>query len=185
MKEPNHQYIAGLVLRAQQSDNNAFAEIYALTYNKIYNYARHYLKDDFLAQDAMQEVYISALKNLHKLNDPTLFTAWLNRIAFHICFDMSQKFSDKVNITDPELLEIVRDEHVSSNPEARAEKLDESERLRKALDSLPFHEKEVISMRFFNNMKLEDIANALGISRSTVKRHIASGESHLSKIMKG
>ena len=91
MKELNTGYIAGLVLRARQDDSDAFAELYAMTYNKVYNYARHYLRDDFLAQDAMQEVYILALKNLSKLNDPTLFIAWLNRIAFHVCFDMSKK----------------------------------------------------------------------------------------------
>lgn len=77
MSELNIQYIAGLVLRARQNDSDAFAELYALTYNKVYNYARHYLRDDFLAQDAMQEIYILALKNLSKLNDPTLFIAWL------------------------------------------------------------------------------------------------------------
>ena len=56
MKDMNIPYIAGLVIRAQHSDSDAFAELYALTYNKVYNYTRHYLRDDFLAQDAMQEV---------------------------------------------------------------------------------------------------------------------------------
>ena len=80
MKDMNIPYIAGLVIRAQHSDSDAFAELYALTYNKVYNYTRHYLRDDFLAQDAMQEVYILALKNIGKLNDPTVFIAWLNPI---------------------------------------------------------------------------------------------------------
>ena len=91
MKDMNIPYIAGLVIRAQHSDSDAFAELYALTYNKVYNYTRHYLRDDFLAQDAMQEVYILALKNIGKLNDPTVFIAWLNRICFHVCYDMTQK----------------------------------------------------------------------------------------------
>ena len=52
MKDLNIPYIAGLVIRAQHSDSDAFAELYALTYNKVYNYTRHYLRDDFLAQDA-------------------------------------------------------------------------------------------------------------------------------------
>lgn len=185
MKEPNHQYIAGLVLRAQQADSNAFTEIYALTYNKVYNYTRHYLKDDYLAQDAMQEVYISVLKNICMLKDPTLFIAWLNQIAFHVCYDISRKFSDKNHITDPELLEIIQDDHVSSNPEIHTEKLDESLQLRKALNALPFQEREIIVMRFFNNMKLEDIADALNISRSTVKRYIASAKNHLQKYLQG
>jgi len=81
MKELNITYIAGLVLRAQANDSDAFAELYALTYNKVYNYSRHYLRDDYLAQDAMQEIYIRVLKNITKLNDPSLFIAWLNHIS--------------------------------------------------------------------------------------------------------
>ena len=67
MPEPNHQYLAGLVIRFKQRDTDAFAELYALTYNKVYNYARHYLKDEYLAQDAMQEVFISAFRNIDKI----------------------------------------------------------------------------------------------------------------------
>ena len=172
MKELNTGYIAGLVLRARQDDSDAFAELYAMTYNKVYNYARHYLRDDFLAQDAMQEVYILALKNLSKLNDPTLFIAWLNRISFHVCFDMSKKLkSGDTESTDPELLEIVEDSHQDVNPEACYQKKDEYKRLMEALDKLPFQEKQVITMRFFNNMKLEEIAAACSISRSSVKRY--------------
>ena len=84
MSELNIQDIAGLVLRARQNDSDAFAELYALTYNKVYNYARHYLRDDFLAQDAMQEIYILALKNLSKLNELSLFIGWRNRISFNV-----------------------------------------------------------------------------------------------------
>ena len=68
MKEFNPHYLASLVIRAGNNDSDAFAELYGLTYNKVYNFARHYLKDEHLAQDAIQEVYISAMKNLNKLN---------------------------------------------------------------------------------------------------------------------
>ena len=70
MDQLDHQYIAALVKRAQQNDSNAFAELYTLTYQKQYAFARHYLKDEQLAQDAVQETYILALKNLAKLKDP-------------------------------------------------------------------------------------------------------------------
>ncbi len=185
MKDPDYKYVASLVVRAQQNDSSAFAELYALTYNKVYNYARHYLRDDFLAQDAMQEVYITALKNIQKIKDPSLFIAWINRISFHVCFDMMQKSGTRSETGDPEILELIRDEYLDSNPEARAEKSDEILRLRKAVESLPFHEREVITLRFFGNMKLEELAAALEISRSTVKRYLASGQEHLREMLKG
>lgn len=175
MKEPNHLYIAGLVLRAQQKDNDAFAELYALTYNKIYNFCRHYLRDDHLAQDALQEVYISVLNNIQKINDPTLFIAWLNRISFNVCYDITRKTINSDDISNQEIMGLLHDEHPYSNPEAMSQKKDEIQRLRHAVEALPFHQQQVITMRYFNNMKIHEIANTLDISRSSVKRYIAAG----------
>ncbi len=182
MKELDISYIANLVVRARKNDSDAFAELYALTYNKVYNYTRQYLKDEFLAQDAMQEVYILALKNIKKLNDPHLFIAWLNRISFNVCYDMTQRLSNK-QVSDPKILEIIQDENIGSNPEANYQQKDENARLTQALDLLPFHEKQVLVMRYYNNMKLEEIASAMDISRSSVKRYIASGQKRLKQIM--
>ena len=186
MKEANIVKIAGLVLRAQSNDSDAFAELYAMTYNKVYNYARHYLKDDFLAQDAMQEIYILALRNLNKLNDPTVFIAWLKRISFNVCYDMSQKHQQRNQaMPGSEILEIIEDDYIGSNPEANYQKKDEALRVNQALDELPFNEKQVLVMRFYNDMKLEEIAAAMDISRSSVKRYIASGQKRLLDILKG
>lgn len=185
MKEPDHNYIASLVIRSQQGDSDAFAEIYAMTYNKVYNYACHYLKDTYLAQDAMQEVFISALKNIHKLNDPLLFIAWLNQISFHVCYDICKKKNEKYGTCEDEILELISDDHIDSNPELHACENDEQRRLRAAIDKLPINERQVIIMKFYNNMKIDDIANAMDISKSTVKRYVASAQESLQTMMKG
>lgn len=185
MPELNHQHLAGLVDRFKQQDKDAFAELYILTYNKVYNYTRRYLKDEHLAQDALQEVYIAAYRNIDKLSDPTLFVAWLNRISFHVCYDIQQKQSGRQDIADPELLELVQDEYPGSNPEALVMHSNEIERLHKAMAELPFHERSVLIMRYYNEMKLEEIASAMDLSRSTVKRYIASGRDHLAQKLKG
>lgn len=93
MKDLNIPYIAGLVIRAQHSDSDAFAELYALTYNKVYNYTRHYLRDDFLAQDAMQEVYILALKNIGKLNSSPPFRPKSTFLSKNFCIPSDNTLS--------------------------------------------------------------------------------------------
>lgn len=184
MKESHHLYIAGLVLRAQQNDNDAFAELYALTYNKVYNFCRHYLRDDHLAQDAMQEVYISVLHNIKKINDPTLFIAWLNRICFNICYDMTRKNISSDDISAQEIMDLLHDEHPDSNPELMSQKKDEVRRIHQAVESLPFNQRQVITMRYFNNMKIQEIAVSLDLSRSTVKRYVAAGLKALKILLK-
>jgi len=89
------------------------------------------------------------------------------------------------HIADDEILALVQDETPGINPESSFQRKDEYVRLNKALEALPFNEKQVLTMRYYNEMKLEDIAAAMDISRSSVKRYIASGQEKLRVIMKG
>ena len=84
-------YLNDLVLKAQQGSSNAFAELYAATYQRQYAYAYRYLRDEHLAQDALQESFIRVLKNIRQLQNPELFIAWLNQISFHVCYDMKKE----------------------------------------------------------------------------------------------
>lgn len=180
MQESDHKQLAALVVLTQQNDNDAFAQLYALTYNKVYNYARHYLKDDFLAQDAVQEVYISVLKNITKLKDPMLFIAWLNQISFHVCFDITKKqLKGGLTTLEDELLQTIRDERPDANPESSYLEKDEHRLLEEALSKLPLNERQCITLKYYNHLKLDEIADTLNISKSTVKRYIASGEAAL------
>ena len=183
--ELSYTNLAEYVIRAREGDSNAFAELYSITYSKIYNYSRHYLRDDYLAQDAVQEIYISALKNLHKLNDPSLFIAWINRIAFHVCFDMSKSRNQGYGEISAEMLEEISEIKSSdATPEDEAFLKDEETRLKAAVEALPPGEREIITLRFYNGMKIVDIVDATGISKSTVKRQLKSALDRLKNRMK-
>lgn len=179
----NHSYIGQLVIRAQKSDSDAFAELYAMTYQHTYNYAVHYLRDSNLAQDAVQETYILALRNINGIKEPSLFVAWLNQICFRVCYDMSKKNKAEYGDTNSELLEFLRDDYLGHNPEQNLEKDDETKRLQEAVSQLPFNEQEVIVMRYYNDMKLEEIAAALRVSRSSVKRYLISARKRLAEMI--
>lgn len=184
MPDFNHTYISSLVLRSQANDSDAFAELYALTYRHIYNYAGHYLRDSYLAQDAVQETYISALKNIGGIKDPSLFIAWLNQICFHVCYDICKKNDRHYGDVSSELLEFTKDDYIGHNPEDSYEQTDEILTLQKAIRSLPFYEQQLIVMRYYNEMKLEEIAGALQCSRSSVKRYLASAHAKLEVILR-
>ncbi len=181
---PDYAYIAKLVMACWNDDSNAFAELYALTCNKVYNYCHHYLRDPYLAQDAVQEIYISALQNIHKLNDPTLFIAWLNQICFHICYDISsKKNNDQYESLDNDVFDFLQDDHDDMRPDTAMFQKADSEILKGAIDSLPFNEQQIIIMHYFNNMKLQNIADAMSISLSSVKRYLSSAQGHLRQLL--
>ncbi|MCR4764516.1 MAG: sigma-70 family RNA polymerase sigma factor [Lachnospiraceae bacterium] len=184
MRDEDYAYMAKLVEASQRDDSDAFAELYALTYNKVYNYCRHYLRNAFAAQDAVQEIYVTALTNIRKLNDPTLFVAWLNQISFRTCYDMTRRKNPGYDMPGTSVFDFLEDEiHEDIDPERTAVRKMETERLRRAIDQLDFRDKQIIILRYYNNMKLPEIASATGASLSTVKRHLLSAQDKLRSLM--
>ena len=184
MADFNHAYIGRLVVKSQNGDSDAFAELYAITYQHTYNYAAHYLRDTNLAQDALQETYILALRNISGIKEPALFVAWLNQICFRVCYDMERKNRQEYGENNPELLEFISDEYMDHIPEDMTETADEASRLKEAIMSLPFNEQQVVVMRYYNDMKLEEIASALSCSRSSVKRYLISAKDRLKSMLR-
>ena len=180
MAELDYNYIAGLVEQARTGDNDAFAELYAATYQKEYAFAYCYLKDEYLAQDALQETYILALKNLTTLKDPKLFVSWLNQINFRVCFGMANK-QNRYNAETEAFSDGAADYAVSGGgtPEEQVVNVDSSNYLLQQVMSLPYSESQAIFLHYYKQLKIDEIAYLLETSRSTVKRYIASGKKRL------
>ena len=181
MAELDYQYIGELVLRAQEGDSDAFAELYVATYQQQYRFSYRYLQDEFLAQDALQETYILALKNITTLRDSHVFVSWLNQINMRVCFDIhrrEKRQNQELHLTDRQ----ARGE--GDSPEDFAVRQDQQEDIVRQVMALPFSESQVILLRYFRNMKLEEIADMMQISQSSVKRYLNSGREKLAKQLK-
>ncbi len=91
MEQLDYDYLAKLVKKTKGGDNNAFAELYAATYKQQYRFAYQYVKDPYLAQDILQDLYIVVLRNIQTLKNPRFFVSWLHQICFRLCFDAAKK----------------------------------------------------------------------------------------------
>lgn len=178
----DYEYLAELVKKAQVGDNNAFAELYAATYQRQYRYSYNYLRDEHLAQDALQDTFIQALNNIQTLQNPELFVAWLNRINFTVCYDMKRKMRD--DVVDDETIRYVKERMDESNSvEEEIIKIDSSQYIMNQVMNLPLTESQVIVQHYYQKLSLVEIAKNLDISRSTVKRYLKSGKKHLRKLL--
>lgn len=184
MDELDYDYLARLVRRTQAGDSNAFAELYTATYKKQYRFTYQYVKDPYLAQDVLQDVYILVLKNINSLKNPRLFVSWLNQINFRICYDVCQKrirHEEEYNYVNgvPET-----DENSGSkisDPEKEVEERIRQAELMSQILSLHPNEAQTIIMRYYNDMSLDEIADAMNCSHSTVKRRLAKGKRELER----
>ena len=190
----DYNYVADLVVNAQTGDSDAFAELYAATYQRQYHFAYTYLKDEYLAQDALQETYIIALKNLSKLKDPMLLIAWLNQINFRVCFHLQKKRKRydaeliDYDSTDEETDSIQTDlaPHMTQrniNPEDLVVRIDSKEYIMNQILKLPFTEAQVVILNY-QELKVGEIARLMDMSRSSVNRYLSSGKTHLEKILR-
>lgn len=85
MAELDYQYLYVLQKQTMDGDSDAYAELYAATYEQQYQFACYFTEDIYLAQDALKKLYIYARDNMDQLTDPLQFISWLDQINFYVC----------------------------------------------------------------------------------------------------
>ena len=165
MENLDLSYLNDLVTKAQQGSSNAFAELYAATWQKQYAYAYRCLKDESPAKDALQETFVRALRNIRQLQNPELFTAWLSQICFQVCQAKERERAGSENLAEEEAVTVGRGRYVL-----------------KQIESLPLTESQVILMRYCRGMETGEIADTLNLSRGAVRFYLKSARKHLKKL---
>ena len=192
MESLDYKYIANLVTRAQAGDSDAFAELYAATYQRVYMFSYRYLRDEYLAQDALQETYILALKNLSKLKDPMLVISWLNQINFRVCYKLQKEYqcyNQEIEQGNDYLDTFNSDRYWGGYSGSRNTtedlicRIDSQEYLVNQIMKLPFTESQVILLKYYKDMKLDEIAILMDISKSSVKRYLKAGRERLAQVL--
>lgn len=171
-----HEHLAQLVRRAQEGDRAAFDELYRKTAQVQYFTLAGKI-GEAAAADVLQEVYLVAWRNIQKIQ-PQAVVAYLNATARNLCRKYlrdSNAPSSAVAVADDdlELLAHGRRDPSTNDPAEALASQDEHERLARALqEHLTDQERDVLLMRYYQNLKLADIAEQTGLSLSTVKRTI-------------
>lgn len=181
VKKLTHEQLGELVTMAKGGDANAFAAIYAATVENQLYFATSFLKDSALAEDAVQEVYIALYKNLGKIADASLLVAYLRRICYNTCVDLSRKVNrNRYELGGNDLSTHV-DSDVHASPHDRYNTIVENSELERALAMLPADYRAAFLMRYYDEMKIAEISQTMDISESTVKRYIKHAKDELQK----
>lgn len=174
MSNLTHDQIADLVVKVQQGDDASFAALYTATVDRQLYFATSFLRDMTLAEDVVQEVYIKVFNNIHKLENPKVFIAYLNRVCYNTCVDFKKKFyMKKFELTDESFVTI-EDEDTHHLPQESLELKQLNNDLFNAIDSLNEQERAAFLLRHYDDFKIKEISDIMGVSESTVKRAIRS-----------
>ena len=154
-----------LVRRAQQRDEEAFAQLYEAHFDKIYRYVAFKIGNKTEAEDMTQQVFLNALQSISSFKwRGILFSAWLFRIAHNQVVDYLRKKTKQA--TAPLGESLVSND---SNPQLMAEHKLDIEQLVSATKRLTRAQREVISLRFAGELPIAQVAKVMGRSQGAVK----------------
>jgi len=154
-----------LVRRAQQRDQQAFAQLYEQHFDKIYRYVALRIGDRAEAEDITQQVFLKALQSISSFRWKGIpFSAWLFRIAHNQVIDYLRKKTKQATVPIDESAV-----SFSSDPQILAEQRLNIEQLLSAAKRLTEAQREVISLRFAGELSIAEVAKIMGKSQGAVK----------------
>jgi RNA polymerase sigma-70 factor (ECF subfamily) len=148
-----------LIQAALNGDADSFNRLCEQYYSAMVAIAYSRLSDRDLAEDAAQEAFYIAFRDISKLKEPNHFGRWLTKICRNISSDMA-----KVKTRDK--LIPIRDCEAPSRDDDKQDSY--VEMVRSIISKLPSKAKEVIYLRFYNKLSYQEISNVLGISQEAV-----------------
>ena len=160
-----------LVELYENGNDKAFDEILQRHQNYVYSYILFLVKEEELADDIFQETFTRAIIAIrsHKYQTTGKFSAWLIRIAHNLIIDSSRETeSGKLIIQENFTPSILNDIRLSEGAvEASIIEEQKSDQIRKMLDYLPEVQREVIILRFYEDLSFKEIAEKTGVSINT------------------
>jgi len=153
-----------------KGDEKAFETLLNRHKDKIYTSIYLFVKDQELAEDIFQDVFIKIIKSLKKgkYNHQGKFLQWAMRISYNMCVDHFRKSKRKVKINPTETFDIFDILHTNEeNMEEKIIKSQTHKKLRKIIDKLPDEQREVVILRHYADMSFKEIAELTRVSINT------------------
>ena len=172
MKQYDGMADEALALLYVGGDNRAFDELLARNQQKLYNYILFVVRDPELANDVFQETFVKVIMRLQegKYTDSGKFSFWLTTIAHNVIMDTfrQQKSEHIVDASeDNDLNKLRRQDLIEMNRENEFVNAQILRDVRHLMDTLPAPQREVVYMRYYQDMSFKEIAEATGVSINT------------------
>lgn len=161
---------AQLVSLYIQGNEDAFAQLLKRHKSKVYTTIYLIVKDQYIAEDLLQETFIKAIKKLKSgdYNEEGKFLPWVIRIAHNLAIDYFRREKRYPTIVMEDGSNIFNSLQFSEDSTESLKIKDETHALlRNLIQTLPDPQKEVLMMRHYAEMSFQEIADATGVSINT------------------
>ena len=177
-----------LIAAVRTGDQQAFAELYKLTSQEVYRTARAILRDEDTALDVQQDTYVFAYNHLDQLTEPEKVLPWLRTIAVNRAKTVLRRQSPilftELENEEGEGLPEQADLSPEASPELSLERKETAELVNEILADLSDGQRAAVAMYYYEQMSVGEIAQALGVSASTVKNQLARGRKKIEEAVR-
>jgi len=162
------------IARLQRGELDALGAVMARYQHRLYRFLHRLLQDPVAVDDVFQQTWLRVIEKIGRYDARRQFDAWLFSVARNLAIDYL-RLRRSSSLDSPDESGIAPIERLEAAGQSPLEQLLEFERgtvLSAVVAKLPVIHREVLTLRFEEDMKLEEIAEVAGVPISTVKSRL-------------
>lgn len=173
---PDEDAEVSLISASQRGDAVAFNRLVLRWEKTVFNVALRMVQDRDEAEEATQEVFLLAFRNIRRFRQDAKFSTWIYRIAINHCINRLKQRPPGIHSSlDARDGAPPRQLQIAAPQTAELLHHEQRRRVNAALGSLLPDQQAVIELKFFQELTFEEISTVLDIPASTVKSRLYSG----------
>lgn len=145
-------------------------------YEKVFKTIYFYTKDKYITEDAVQQAFTIAYKKINRLNSKDKFDSWVTSIALNEAKKML-KNKDNKKITP------MTDFHIETISYSEEDNINLKEDIHNALNKLDHKDNEILVLKYYADLTLQQISDLLGINLSNAKVRLHRAREEFKKLI--
>jgi RNA polymerase sigma-70 factor (ECF subfamily) len=176
--KPTKQLHQTIINQCKNNNAKAQMQLYNLYCKAMFLIAYRYVKDQFIAEDVMQDAFIKAFKNIDNYKNEVAFGAWLKRIVINQSIDQLKKNKLELVTINEEIITSIEDDHWQFESTMAVDEIVSNIKLLKEKYRL------VLTLYLLEGYDHQEIAEILNITENTSRTHLLRGKKLLKEQLK-
>lgn len=169
-----------IIARARRGDADAFEQLVIAYRDQVFRLALRMCGNEADADEVAQEAFLSAWKALPNFRGDSRFSTWLYQLTSHAAIDLMRR--EKRQITAEDITEVSAPDPGPS-PQQQAERSETRQAVRDAMGQLSPEYRQIVVLRFLQELSYEEIGAVLKLPPGTVKSRLNRAKSQLKDIL--
>lgn len=169
-----------IIARARRGDADAFEQLVVAYRDQVFRLALRMCGSEADADEVAQEAFLSAWKALPNFRGESQFSTWLYQLTTHAAIDLMRR--EKRQIAADDITEVSAADPGPS-PQQQAERSETRQAVRDAMGQLSPEYRQIVVLRFLQELSYEEIGAVLKLPSGTVKSRLNRAKAQLKEIL--